>query len=74
MQRWLGGYTGYAEWKAQDNYGMFLHLSTTYPNGGWMYFKSDNDDYMHLSGSDNKETFINIQQYVEIWMPLGEYW
>ena len=32
---------------------MFLNFQTTYPNGGWMYFKINNDDYMQLSGSDN---------------------
>ena len=33
---------------------MFLNLSTTYPNGGWMYLKMNNDGYMQLSGSDDK--------------------
>ena len=36
---------------------MFLNLSTTRTDGGWMYFKINNDDYMQLSGSDNK---VNI--------------
>ena len=50
----LGGYTGYAELKAANSYDMFLNLSTTRTDGGWMYFKINNDDYMQLSGSDNK--------------------
>ena len=49
----LGGYTGYAELKASSSYDMFLNLSTTYPNGGWMYFEVF-DDYMQLPGSDHK--------------------
>ena len=49
----LGGYTGYAELRAA---GMFLNLSTTRTDGGWMYFKINNDDYMQLSGSDSKVT------------------
>ena len=53
----VGGHTGYAELKANGSWDMFLNLSTTYPNGGWMYFKIHNDDYMQLSGSDNK---VNI--------------
>ena len=36
---------------------MFLNPQTTYPNGGWMYFKIINDDYIQLSGSYNK---VNI--------------
>ena len=35
----LGGYTGYAELKAVSSYDMFLNLSTTRTDGGWMYFK-----------------------------------
>ena len=50
----VNGYTGYAELKAATSYDMFLNLNTTYPNGGWMYFKINNDDYMQLSGSDNE--------------------
>ena len=53
----LSGYTGYAELRAATSYDMFPNLQTTYPNGGWMYFKSNSDDYMQLSGSDNK---VNI--------------
>ena len=53
----VGGYSGYAELKAASSYGMFLNLSTTRTDGGWMYFKINNDDYMQLSGSDNK---VNI--------------
>ena len=51
------GYTGYAELKAQRSYDMYLNLSTTYPNGGWMYFTMNGDSYLQLSGSDNK---VNI--------------
>ena len=36
---------------------MCLNLQTTYPNGGWMYFKTNNDNDIQLSGGDNK---INI--------------
>ena len=50
----VGGYTGYAELMAASNYGMFLNLQTTRTDGGWMYFKMNNDDYAQLSGSDNK--------------------
>ena len=53
----VGGYTGYAELGAATSYDMFLNLSTTRADGGWMHFKSDNDDYMQLSSSDNK---VNI--------------
>ena len=53
----VGGYTGYAELKAANSYDMFLNLSTTRTDGGWMYFKINNDDYLQLSSSDNK---INI--------------
>ena len=53
----LGGYTGYAELKAASGYGMFLNLSPTRTDGGWMYFKIDTDDCIQLSGSDNK---VNI--------------
>ena len=59
---YLNGYTGYAELKAATSYDMYLPLSTTYPNGGRMYFKINNDDDMHLSGSDNKWVFIRMQQ------------
>ena len=50
----VNGYTGYAELKAASSYDMFLNLSTTRTDGGWMYFKISNDDYIQLSGSDNK--------------------
>ena len=36
----VGGYTGYAELKAANGYDMFLNLSTTRTDGGWVYFKS----------------------------------
>ena len=42
----LGGCTGYAELKAASSYYMFLNLSTTRTDGGWMYVKITNDDYM----------------------------
>ena len=35
----VGGYTGYAELKAANSYDMFLNLSTTRTDGGWVYFK-----------------------------------
>ena len=38
---------------------MFLNLSTTGTDGGWMYFKINNDDYMQLSGGDNKVHIYN---------------
>ena len=50
----LGGYTGYAELKAGGGDDMCLNLSATRTDGGWMYFKINNDDYIQLSGSDNK--------------------
>ena len=50
----VGGYTGYAELKAHSSYDMHLNLSTTRAGGGWTFFKTKNDDYMQLSGSDNK--------------------
>ena len=53
----VGGYTGYAELMAASSYDMFLNLSTTRTDGGWMYFKVNNDDYIQLSDSDNK---VNI--------------
>ena len=37
---------------------MFLNLSTTRADGGWVYFKfNNNDDYIQLSGSNGK---VNI--------------
>ena len=53
----LNGYTGYAELRAANSWDMYLNLQSTYPNGGWVYFKINNDSYMQLSGSDNK---VNI--------------
>ena len=53
----VNGYTGYAELRAASSYDVFLNLSTTRNNGGWMYFKINNDGYIQLSGSDNK---VNI--------------
>ena len=53
----VSGYTGYAEMGAANSYGMFLNLSTTRTDGGWMYFKIKNDSYMRLSGGDSK---VNI--------------
>ena len=34
----LNGYAGYAELNAASSYDMFLNLSTTRTDGGWMYF------------------------------------
>ena len=59
----VGGHTGYAELKANGSWDMFLNLQTTYPNGGWMYFKSNNDNYVQLSGGDNK---VNIYKDTSI--------
>ena len=53
----LGGYTGCAELKAASSYDMFLNLSPTRTDGGWMYFKTNDDGYIQLPGSDNK---VNI--------------
>ena len=50
----VGGYTGYAELKAASSYDMFLNLSTTRTDGGWVCFDMNNGDYIQLSGSDNK--------------------
>ena len=50
----VSGYTGYAEMGAANSYDMFLNLSTTRTDGGWMYFNINNDDYIQLSGSVNK--------------------
>ena len=53
----VGGYTGYAELGAASSYDMFLNLNTTRTDGGWMYFKTSNDDYIQLPSSDDK---VNI--------------
>ena len=50
----VNGYTGYSELNTSSPWDLWINLETTYPNGGWMYFKINNDDYMQLSGSDNK--------------------
>ena len=50
----LGGYTGYAELRAATSYDMYLNLNTSYPNGGWMYFKINNDIFIQCSASDNE--------------------
>ena len=42
---------------------MHLNLSTTRTYGGWMYFKINNNDYIQLSGSDNK---VNIYKDTSI--------
>ena len=36
----LGGYIGYAELRAASSYDMFINLSTTKTDGGWMYSQS----------------------------------
>ena len=62
----LGGYTGYAELKAANSYDMFLNLSTTRTDGGWMYFVIHNDSYMPLSANYNKvniTTIFTINKY-----------
>ena len=59
----VSGYTGYAELRAATSYDMFLNLSTTRTDGGWMYFKITNGDYMQLSSSDSK---VNIYKYTTI--------
>ena len=59
----IGGYTGYAELRAASSYDMFLNLPTTRTDGGWMYFRINNDDYIQLSGSDNK---VNIYKDTSI--------
>ena len=51
----VSGYTGYAEMGAANSYDMFLNLSTTRTDGGWMYFQINNDGCMQLSGSGHKE-------------------
>ena len=48
------GYTGYAELSIASPWDLWINLETTFPNGGWVYFKIHNDSYMQLSGSDNK--------------------
>ena len=64
----VGGHTGNAELKASGGWDMLLNRSTTYPNGGWMYFKIHNDDYMQLPASDNN---INIQRNTTIYRNLN---
>ena len=64
----VNGYTGYAELRAASSYDMLLNLNTTYPNGGWVYSKINNDDYMQLSGSDNK---VNIYKDTTISVTLN---
>ena len=59
----VGGCTGYAELKAANSYDMFLNLSTTRTDGGWMYFKINNDDCIQLSCSDNN---ANIYKYTPV--------
>ena len=34
----IGGYTGYAELRAASSYDVYMNLSTTRTDGGWMYF------------------------------------
>ena len=59
----VNGYIGYAELRAASSYDMYLNLSTTRTDGGWMYFKVNTDDYMQLSGSDNK---VNVYKDTSI--------
>ena len=51
------GYTGYAELEAASSYDMFLNLSATRTDGGWMHSKINNDDYTQLPGSGSKVNF-----------------
>ena len=53
------GYTGYSELNTASSWDLWINLETTYPSGGWMYFKINIDSYMRLSGSDNK---VNIHK------------
>ena len=66
----LGGYTGYAELKAASSYDMFVNLSTTRTDGGWVYFKISNDSYIQLSSSDNT---VNIYKDTARSGKLGNY-
>ena len=50
----VNGYVGYAELNAASSYDMFLNLSTTKADSGWMHFIINNGDYMQLSSSGNK--------------------
>ena len=59
----VSGYTGYAELRAATSYDRFLNLPTTRTDGGWMYFKINNDDYIQLPGSDSK---VNIYKDTSI--------
>ena len=53
----VNGYTGYAELRAASSYDVFLDLSATRTDGGWVYLQVNNGDCIQLPGSDNK---INI--------------
>ena len=59
----VGACTGYAELRAASSYGMFVNLSTSRTDGGWVYFKINNDGYIQLSGSGNK---VNIYKDTSI--------
>ena len=45
------GYTGYAELHCIAVRHDCVNLQTTRVNGGWMYFKINNDNFLLLSGS-----------------------
>ena len=47
----VNGCTGYAELQAASSYDMCIHLSATRVNGGWVYHKINNGNYLLLSGS-----------------------
>ena len=64
----VGGYSGYAELRAASSYDMFLNLNTARTDGGWMYFRIGNDDYIQLPGSGNKVNIHKMHQQVEIYM------
>ena len=53
----VSGYTGHAELRAATSFDMFINLSTTRTDGGWMNFKIINDGHIQLPSSDNN---VNI--------------
>ena len=59
----ISGCTVYAELRAATSYDMFLNLPTTRIDGGWVYFKINNDDDVQLPSSDNK---VNVYKDTSI--------
>ena len=47
----VNGYTGYAEANAPSSYDMYLNLSTTRVNGGWMCLEINSDNCLLLPDS-----------------------